>query len=129
MGAPLSVSAALVSFSGGQDSTTALAWALSQYETVETIGFRYGQKHLVEMKCRHVVREAIAELNPAWKARLGPDHVIELDLIGQIAKNIASPAGYPLLLSGRARYQTRLGLWMWFMRSVQTTNERLARIR
>lgn len=94
MGASLNASAALVSFSGGQDSTTALAWALSRYETVETIGFRYGQKHLVEMECRPIVREAIAELDPAWRVRLGPDHVIELDLIGQVAKNIASPAGY-----------------------------------
>jgi 7-cyano-7-deazaguanine synthase len=94
MGSSLNACAALVSFSGGQDSTTALAWALSQYEVVETIGFRYGQKHLAEMKCRPVVRHSIAEMNPTWKARLGPDHVIELDLIGQIAKNIASPAGY-----------------------------------
>lgn len=94
MGAQLNASAALVSFSGGQDSTSALAWALCRYETVETIGFRYGQKHSVEMKCRPIVREAIAELNPTWKARLGPDHVIELDLIGQIAGSITSPAGY-----------------------------------
>jgi 7-cyano-7-deazaguanine synthase len=94
MGAPLNASGALVSFSGGQDSTTALAWALSRYEVVETVGFRYGQKHLIEMECRPIVREAIAGLNPLWKARLGPDHVIELDLIGQIAKNIASPANY-----------------------------------
>jgi 7-cyano-7-deazaguanine synthase len=94
MGTSLNASAALVSFSGGQDSTTALAWALEQYEIVETIGFQYGQKHLSEMKCRPIVRDAIAELNPAWKSRLGLDHVIELDLIGQIAKNIVSPAGY-----------------------------------
>jgi 7-cyano-7-deazaguanine synthase len=94
MGTSLNASAALVSFSGGQDSTTALAWALSRYEAVETVGFRYGQKHMVEMECRPIVREAVAELNPAWKARLGPDHVIELDFIGQIAKNIVSPAGY-----------------------------------
>jgi 7-cyano-7-deazaguanine synthase len=92
MGAPLSPSAALVSFSGGQDSTTALVWALDKYEIVETVGFRYGQKHLIEMDRRLGIRAAIAELVPAWKAHLGPDHIVELDLIGQIAaKNISSP--------------------------------------
>jgi 7-cyano-7-deazaguanine synthase len=83
-----------VCFSGGQDSTTALAWALSHYEIVETIGFRYGQKHLIEMERRPIIREAMAALNSTWSARLGSDHVIELDLISQIAKNIESPAGY-----------------------------------
>jgi 7-cyano-7-deazaguanine synthase len=96
MGTALNASAALVSFSGGQDSTTALAWALSRYEIVETVGFRYGQKHLVEMDCRPVIREAITELVSTWKKRLGPDHIVELDLIGQIAaKNIASPTDHP----------------------------------
>jgi 7-cyano-7-deazaguanine synthase len=90
----LNLAGALVSFSGGQDSTTALVWALSRYETVETVGFQYGQKHHVEMKCRPVVRRAIAELNPIWKARLGADHIIDLDFIGQIAGNIVSPADY-----------------------------------
>jgi 7-cyano-7-deazaguanine synthase len=94
MGTSLNACAALVSFSGGQDSTTSLAWALSRYKTVETVGFQYGQKHLVEMNCRPVIREALAELNPIWKERLGPDHIVELDLIGQIAKNISSPADY-----------------------------------
>lgn len=94
MGTSLNASAALVSFSGGQDSTTALAWALSRYEIVETVGFRYGQKHLVEMECRPVVREGIAKLNPDWNRRLGSDHIIELDLVGQIAGNIACPIGY-----------------------------------
>jgi 7-cyano-7-deazaguanine synthase len=95
MGTALNASAALVSFSGGQDSTTALAWALSRYEIVETVGFRYGQKHLVEMERRPIIRKAIAELTPNWKKRLGPDHIVELDLIGQIAGNIASPTGHP----------------------------------
>src|SRR5579871_3320528 len=96
MGAALNPSAALVSFSGGQDSTTALAWALSRYKIVETIGFRYGQKHLVEMERRPIIRSAIAELVPNWKTRLGPDHIVELDLIGQIAaKNVAAPTGHP----------------------------------
>lgn len=98
MGTSLSGSAALVSFSGGQDSTTALIWALSRYERVETVGFRYGQKHVVEMNCRPIIRKAVAELAPIWRDRLGPDHIVELDLIGQIAgKSIISPVGHALI--------------------------------
>lgn len=94
MGGSLNASAALVSFSGGQDSTTVLAWALDRYERVETVGFRYGQKHFVELAQRPIIRTALARLNPDWGVRLGPDHIIDLDLIGQIAKNIVSPADY-----------------------------------
>jgi 7-cyano-7-deazaguanine synthase len=98
MGTPLNPSAALVSFSGGQDSTTALAWALSRYENVETVGFLYGQKHLVELQQRPTIRNAIIEKVPDWKKRLGPDHLVDLDLIGQIAgKNIASPPNHGLI--------------------------------
>ena len=46
------VGAALVLFSGGQDSTTCLAWALEHFERVETLGFNYGQRHQVELICR-----------------------------------------------------------------------------
>jgi 7-cyano-7-deazaguanine synthase len=63
---------ALVLFSGGQDSTTCLAWALARYRHVETIGFRYGQRHAVEMDCRGPVREALS------CAALGTDHVVDL---------------------------------------------------
>ncbi len=66
---------ALVLFSGGQDSTTCLAWALARYRRVETIGFRYGQRHAVEMACRDDIRAA---LPPHLAARLGPDHVIDI---------------------------------------------------
>jgi len=98
VGTALNASSALVLFSGGQDSTTALAWALSRYEAVETVGFRYGQKHFVEMERRPILRKAIAELRPDWKKRLGPDDILELDLIGQIAaKNIASPTDKSLV--------------------------------
>src|SRR3984885_5500141 len=64
--------AALVLFSGGQDSTTCLAWALARYPRVETIGFRYGQRHAIELECREPVRQALA--TPA----LGIDHLIDL---------------------------------------------------
>src|ERR1700712_5085877 len=63
---------ALVLFSGGQDSTTCLAWALARYRHVETVGFRYGQRHAVEMDCREPIRQALAS------ARLGIDHVVDL---------------------------------------------------
>jgi 7-cyano-7-deazaguanine synthase len=63
---------ALVLFSGGQDSTTCLAWALKRYCRVETVGFTYGQRHAVEMDCREPIREALS--SPA----LGADHVVDL---------------------------------------------------
>jgi len=63
---------ALVLFSGGQDSTTCLAWALQHYATVETIGFDYGQRHRVELECRAPIRQALAT------PRLGPDHLINI---------------------------------------------------
>jgi len=90
VGTALSTSAALVLFSGGQDSATVLAWALNNYESVETIGFDYGQKHTVEMKQRAIFRSRLADQFPDMAARLGQDHVVALDLAGQIAGNIAS---------------------------------------
>lgn len=68
---------ALVLFSGGQDSATCLAYALDRYETVETIGFAYGQRHAVELDCRAPLAEAIAACRD-WPARRGPDHVIDI---------------------------------------------------
>jgi 7-cyano-7-deazaguanine synthase len=76
---------AIVLFSGGQDSTTCLAWALSRYERVETIGFEYGQRHAIEMDCREAVRSGIAGIDPRWEARLGRDHVIDLTVLGQVS--------------------------------------------
>jgi 7-cyano-7-deazaguanine synthase len=79
-------SAALVLFSGGQDSTVCLAWALERYERVETIGFAYGQRHAVEMAQRPVVRAELAAAFPHWAPRLGPDHVLELATLGAISE-------------------------------------------
>jgi 7-cyano-7-deazaguanine synthase len=76
---------ALVLFSGGQDSTACLAWALQRYERVETIGFDYGQRHRVELDCRLVVRRELAASFPRWAPKLGDDHLLDLALLGQIS--------------------------------------------
>jgi 7-cyano-7-deazaguanine synthase len=82
----VSADAALVLFSGGQDSTVCLAWALERFKQVETIGFRYGQRHAVEMDVRPAIREKIAALRPEWRDRLRDDHVIELDALARISE-------------------------------------------
>ena len=79
--------AALVLFSGGQDSATCLAWALDRYARVETVGFDYGQRHHVEMTARQSVRNALAEAFPDWAARMGPDRVVDLSGYGDLAES------------------------------------------
>ena len=76
---------ALVLFSGGQDSTTCLAWALQRYGRVETIGFDYGQRHVVELECRNSILARLREEFPAWAGGLGEDHLLDLSLVGQIS--------------------------------------------
>ena len=83
---------ALVLFSGGQDSTACLAWALERYAQVETIGFDYGQRHRVELDCRQTVRRELAAQFPAWAAKLGEDHVLDLALLGQISDTALTEA-------------------------------------
>lgn len=76
---------ALVLFSGGQDSATCLAWALSRYSHVETIGFDYGQRHAIELSVRPQLLQKMRMLSPAWNERLGDDHMIDLSLLGRIS--------------------------------------------
>lgn len=77
---------ALVLFSGGQDSATCLAWALERYGRVETLGFDYGQRHAVELECRASIRQGLAEQNPVWAQRLGPDHTLPLHALGEVSE-------------------------------------------
>jgi 7-cyano-7-deazaguanine synthase len=76
---------ALVLFSGGQDSATCLAWALDRFDHVETLGFDYGQRHVVELEVRGAVRDAMAG-HAGWAARLGIDHLLDLRALGGISE-------------------------------------------
>ncbi len=77
---------ALVLFSGGQDSSVCLAWALARYDRVETVGFDYGQRHAAELKQRGVVREALAREFPDWAPRLGDDRMLDIKSFGAIGE-------------------------------------------
>jgi len=77
---------ALVLFSGGQDSSVCLAWALQRYERVATVGFDYGQRHGVELEARSAVRAAITNAFPAWAARLGEDQMLDIRAFGAIGE-------------------------------------------
>jgi 7-cyano-7-deazaguanine synthase len=82
---PSSPESALVLFSGGQDSTVCLAWALARFTRVETIGFDYGQRHRVELEARERVRAGMMALWPTWQDKLGEDHVIRLDAFAELS--------------------------------------------
>ena len=71
-------------FSGGQDSTTCLAHALSKYDRGETLGFDYGQRHSVELQARLTVLQQLRAQFPQWAHKLGEDHVLSLDVLKQI---------------------------------------------
>jgi 7-cyano-7-deazaguanine synthase len=79
------MSKALVLFSGGQDSTTCLAYALENFDHVETIGFDYGQRHRIELDQRGKLRAEIVKLKANWKDRLGEDHVLDLSVLRGIS--------------------------------------------
>ena len=77
---------ALVLFSGGQDSTVCLAWALERFDRVETVGFAYGQRHAVELDVRPRIRERLPAVSSSWCARLGADHVVRIDALAEISE-------------------------------------------
>ena len=81
----LSADNALVLFSGGQDSTICLAWALKRFARVETIGFDYGQRHAVELDMRSAIRKKLASFDAQWAKHLGDDHRISLDALGAVS--------------------------------------------
>ena len=77
---------ALVLFSGGQDSTTCLAWALEQFAHVETVAFDYRQRHRIELDQRLVVLAEIRRRFPHWAERLGEDHLVDMGVLGQLSE-------------------------------------------
>jgi 7-cyano-7-deazaguanine synthase len=77
---------ALVLFSGGQDSTVCLAWALERFARVETIGFAYGQRHAVELEVRPRIRAALGTHSAQWRARLGDDHMVRIDALAEVSE-------------------------------------------
>ncbi len=93
---------ALVLFSGGQDSTTCLAWALQRYDHVETIGFDYGQRHAVELACRTEILAALRSQFPDWAAKLGDDHMLDMRMLSTISDTA--------MTSGRAIEMEKNGL-------------------
>jgi 7-cyano-7-deazaguanine synthase len=93
---------ALVLFSGGQDSTVCLAWALERFAVVETVGFDYGQRHAVELDARVAVRKAMTDRFPRWAARLGEDWMLDIHAFGAI--------GETALTQDRAIAMTERGL-------------------
>jgi 7-cyano-7-deazaguanine synthase len=82
----VSAASALVLFSGGQDSTTCLAWALERYERVETVGFDYRQRHRVELDCRGPILAELRRRFPAWAPKLGEDHLLDLAVLPQLGE-------------------------------------------
>lgn len=87
MASHLSSDTALVLFSGGQDSTVCLAWALERFARVETVGFAYGQRHAVELEMRPRLRQSLAALKPDWGSRLGEDHVVTVEALAAISES------------------------------------------
>ena len=69
--------AAIVVFSGGQDSTTCLLWAKKRYKEVIAISFDYGQKHKAELDC---AKDITSRLGVEW-------HVMDMSLLNQLAPN------------------------------------------
>jgi 7-cyano-7-deazaguanine synthase len=86
MSEPLQSEAALVLFSGGQDSATCLAWALQRFAHVEMLGFDYGQRHGIELDCRERLLDGIKSLRADWAARLGESHTLAIPTLSEISE-------------------------------------------
>ena len=80
----LAAGRAIVLFSGGQDSTTCLAWALNRFAQVQTLAFDYRQRHGVELKCRERLLAQFQSLFPAWGDKLLGDHLIDLGVLADL---------------------------------------------
>ena len=93
--------AAIVSFSGGQDSTTCLFCALQNYDRVETVGFNYGQKNNVELICRKEILQKIQTQFPNFACRLGPDLVIDASTFGQVSSSALTGSGEAIVSEGK----------------------------
>src|SRR6202011_5369085 len=76
---------ALVLFSGGQDSTTCLAWALQRFARVEMLGFNYGQRHAIELACRDRLLDGMKSLRADWGAKLGESHTLDIPTLATIS--------------------------------------------
>ena len=90
---PAADGAAIVLFSGGQDSTTCLAWALERFERVETIAFDYRQRHGIELECRKSVLAEFRHRFPQWTARLGEHHLVDLGVLAEISETALTGEG------------------------------------
>lgn len=84
---------AIVLFSGGQDSTTCLVWALSRFSRVETVAFDYRQRHGIELQCRERILDEIHRLFPDWSARLGRHHLIDLGVLADLGATALTSDG------------------------------------
>ena len=88
---------ALVLFSGGQDSTVCLAWALPRYELVETIGFHYDQKHVQEINARAGI---IRRLRDRGIGCLGADHLLNIETFRVVKSALLQKGGTPARTDG-----------------------------
>ena len=78
--------AALVLFSGGQDSATCLAWALDRFDHVETVGYAYGQRHAVELACREPLLDGLKALDAGWAGKLGEHHTLDIPTLAAVSE-------------------------------------------
>lgn len=76
---------ALVLFSGGQDSATCLAWALTRFARVEMLGFDYGQRHAIELGCRDQLLAGFRAMRPDWAEKIGESHTLAIPTLSAMS--------------------------------------------